>query len=82
VIAEPRGLAALRTGDTLEAAKQKIADAGVDPKTRLQRRLETAASALNHASSDMPGFNGDSDILDLLDEVRAALGNLEPPDDE
>lgn len=82
VIAEPRGLAALRSGDTLEAAKQKIADAAVDPKTRLRKRLETAASALNHASGDMPGFYADSDIIDLLDEVRAALSNLEPPDDE
>lgn len=82
VIAEPRGLAALRAGETLESAKQKIADAGVDPKTRLKKRLETAASALNHASSDMPSFYTDTEIIELLEDVRAALSNLEPPEDE
>jgi hypothetical protein len=79
VIAEPRGLEALRAGETLDAAKQKIADAAVDPKERLRRRLNTAKSALIAASEDMPQFYGDGEISALLEEVEAALAGLEPP---
>lgn len=79
VIAEPTGLAALRAGETLQAAKQKIDDSEVDPKERLSRRLTTAKNALSAASADMPQFFSDADILELLDEVSAALRELEPP---
>jgi hypothetical protein len=79
VIADPRGLEALRAGETLDAAKQKIADAVVDPKERLRRRLNTAKSALIAASEDMPQFYGDGEICALLEEVEAAMAGLEPP---
>jgi hypothetical protein len=79
VIAEPTGLAALRAGETLLAAKQKIDDSEVDPKDRLSRRLTTAKNALGAASADMPQFYADADILELLEEVSAALRELEPP---
>jgi hypothetical protein len=79
VIADPRGLDALRKGETLDAARQKIADAAVDPRDRLKRRLNVAKSALIAASEDMPQFYGDGEIAALLEEVEGAMAGLESP---
>jgi hypothetical protein len=79
VVAEPRGLEALRAGETLEAAKQKIADAAVDPKERLRKRLTAAKNALSMASEDMPQFYGDSEISALMEDIEAAMTDLQPP---
>jgi len=77
VIAEPKGLDALRAGETLAAAKQKIDDSVVDPIVRLRRRLETAKSSLAAASEDLPQFSQNEEILELLQDVSEALRDLE-----
>lgn len=81
VVAEPRGIAALRAGETLDAAKQRIADAAVDPRERLKKRLTAAKNALSLASEDMPQFYADAEIIALLEEVEAAMTDLQPPID-
>jgi hypothetical protein len=56
VLANPVGLKALREGETLEVAKQKVADTRFDPKERLKRRLTAARNALLAEVEDM-GLN-------------------------
>ncbi|NNN09418.1 MAG: hypothetical protein HKL85_09535 [Acidimicrobiaceae bacterium] len=77
IIAEPVGLKALRDGETLEVAKQKITDTGADPKDRLKKRLTTAKNALLAAVEDIGPFYDDEEILDLIAEVSSAVRELE-----
>jgi len=80
VIANDIGLAALRQGDTLEEAKQKVSAAGLDPLTSLLKRLTTAKNALDSASNDI-AEHGDlaevqsivSDLESLVEGIRSSL---------
>jgi hypothetical protein len=76
VVASPIGLAALRDGDTLEQAKQKVSESGMDPRERLIRRLVTSKNALLAASEDFGDFADDPEIKGLLDEVEDAVDAL------
>jgi hypothetical protein len=79
VIAEPAGLKALRDGEKLESAKQKIDDAGIDPKVRLKKRLTTAKNSLLAATEDIGDYYDDPEIVNLISEVASAIAELEQP---
>ena len=74
VIASDVGLAALRSGDSLEAAWEKVKAAGMDPLERLMNRL-TAASALL-ASDDLGDFAEDPSVLALVDDLEVVMEGL------
>ena len=76
VVAEPIGLKALRDGDTLAAATQKVRDAGTHPRNRLINRLKSGRNAITAAQDDLADFTGDSEVADLVDEIRAAADDL------
>jgi hypothetical protein len=76
VVSSKVGLSALREGATLEAAIQKAKDADINPRLRLVQRLRTGRSSLTAALDDMDDFVDDSEVSDLVDEVRAAADAL------
>jgi hypothetical protein len=82
VVAHPIGLKALRDGDGLDQAKQKIAAAGLDPKERLIARLRTALNTLLAASDDISDFATDPQVTRLVDDVEAAVASLRSVIDE
>jgi hypothetical protein len=82
VVAHPIGLKALRDGDGLDQAKQKIAAAGLDPKERLILRLRTALNTLLAASDDISDFATDPQVTRLVDDVEAAVASLRSVIDE
>ena len=51
-------------------------DAESHPRTRLVNRLRTGRNALSAALDDVADFAEDEEILDLVDEVRAAADAL------
>lgn len=76
VVANEVGLAALRSGDHLEQAKQKIQASGVAPLERLTNRLTAAKNALLAASDDIAEHSDVSTIRSLVDDVEAAFEGL------
>ncbi len=76
VIANEVGLAALRAGDSLAAAKEKVQSSGMDPLERLKNRLEAAKSALLAASDDLGDFAEDPMVLALVDDLEAVMEGL------
>lgn len=79
VIAHDEGLRALRNGETLDAAKQRVEDQRVDPKERLLRRLTTAKNALAASGGDMPQFYDDQDVRSLIEEIADSLRSMQGP---
>jgi hypothetical protein len=77
VIAEPVGLEALRDGETLEAAKQKIADGGIDPRERLLKRLRTVRNALVAAFEDYADYADDDEVIELFGEILENLSEVD-----
>lgn len=76
VVSHPVGLKALRDGESLIQAVQRVEEASLDPRKRLLRRLSTAKNALLHASEDIADFTNDQDVLDALEAVQEALHGL------
>ncbi len=76
VVVNPIGLAALRRGETLEVALQRVKDSEVNPRQRLVNRLRTGKNALAAALEDLPDFVEDDDVRDLVDDARAAADAL------
>lgn len=76
VVASPVGLAALRAGNTLDAAVQKAKDADANPRQRLLARLRTGRNALNAALDDLSDFPDDQEVVEAVDEARAAADAL------
>ena len=66
----------IRDGDTLAAATQKVRDAGTHPRNRLINRLKSGRNAITAAQDDLADFTGDSEVADLVDEIRAAADDL------
>lgn len=77
VIAEPAGLRALRDGETLDQAKQRIADNGVDPRERLLKRLRAARNSLVAAFEDYSEFAADDEVIELFGEILETLSDVE-----
>ena len=76
VVGTPLGLDALRNGDTLEQAQQKIDEAGLDTHVRLVRRLTTARSALQAAQEDIAEHADLPDVKEILEEILDAYDAL------
>jgi hypothetical protein len=79
VVASEEGLRALRAGETLDAAKQRVDDSKVDPRERLLKRLSAAKNALIASSDDISGFHDDPQVRSMIEEVAECLHNLEGP---
>lgn len=75
-IAHPEGLKALRSGKTLDEAKQKITSSSMSPMDRLTNRLTAGKNALTAASDDIAEFNGELVIKELVTEIDDALTAL------
>lgn len=82
IVAHDVGVAELRRGASLEAAKQKVETAGVDPRDRLISRLRTGRNALQAASEDMTEHAADGDVQALLFDVEAVVESLRSMSDE
>lgn len=82
VVASDVGLKALRAGDTLEEANQKVKAAGMDPRERLINRLSTARNALLASSEDLAAYASDVQVQSLLNDVEAAIESLRSTVDE
>jgi hypothetical protein len=76
VVANEVGLVALRAGDRLEQAKQKVQASGMPPLERLTNRLTAAKNALMAASDDIGEFAAEQSISSLIDDIEAALEGL------
>lgn len=76
VVSSPVGLAALRGGDTLELAVQKVKDSETNPRQRLLQRLRAGKNSLAHALDDLDDFADDAEVRDAVDEARAAADAL------
>lgn len=76
VISNEVGLEALRSGKTLEEAKQKVSDSGLDAFTSLKNRLNTALNALTSASNDVAEFASNPDIQQLVDDIASVLESI------
>ncbi|HEU0130875.1 MAG TPA: hypothetical protein VFQ85_07795 [Mycobacteriales bacterium] len=76
VVANTVGLGALRHGDSLDMALQKVKDADLDPRQRLVHRLRTARNSLNGAIEDVADFADDAEVAALVDDARGATDAL------
>jgi hypothetical protein len=76
VVASDVGLAALRRGDSLDAAIQKAKDADANPRQRLLLRLKTGKNSLTTALDDLSDFVDDPEVIEAVDEARAAADAL------
>ena len=76
VVASAVGLAALRSGASLEEAKQQVSAAGLDPRDRLIQRLNAGRNALSAASEDLTDYATDAQIQGLVDDVEAQVESL------
>lgn len=70
------GLAALRSGDTLAEALQKIDDAGLDTLARLKNRLTAARNSLQAAETDIADHADSADVQGLLEELQTSIDAL------
>lgn len=82
VVATEVGLKALREGDSLEQAKQKVAASGLPPRDRLIHRLTTAKNALLAATDDLSDHVGDAQVKKLVEDAEAAVEALRSIIDE
>jgi hypothetical protein len=76
VVANDVGLGALRGGHTLEEAKDRVSQAGMDPRERLQKRLNAAKNALLHASDDISDHASDPHVQALVADIEALVESL------
>lgn len=76
VVASEVGLSALRSGVSLEEAKQRVNAAGMDPRDRLINRLTASRNALSAASEDLTAYATDSQVRALLADVEALVESL------
>ena len=76
VLASKVGLAALRDGHSLDSAVQHAKDADTNPRQRLLQRLKTGKNTLNAALVDLSDYADDEEVVDAVDEARAAADAL------
>jgi hypothetical protein len=76
VVGTEVGLKALREGDSLDQARQKVAASGMPPRERLMNRLTTARNALIAATEDLGDHTGDPGVLSACDEIDSAFEAL------
>jgi len=71
VVASEVGLAALRQGRTLEEARQSVADAGLDPRTSLLRKLVAGKNSLTRATDEVLDFALDGEVRSLIEDIES-----------
>lgn len=76
VVASEVGLAALRTGKSLEEAKQQVQSAGMDPRERLIKRMTAATNALGAAADDLAEYAPDKQVVGLLSDLEALIESM------
>lgn len=76
VVASEIGLDALREGRTLEEAKQRIQEKGLDPMKALTLKLNAAKNSLTAASSDVAEFATDTEIQGLVEDIESLVGSI------
>lgn len=82
VISSEVGIAALRSGETLEEAKQKVNAAGLDPLDALKRKLVAAKSSLAAASSDVSEYATNGEVITLIGDIESAVEGIRSTIDE
>jgi len=76
VVGSEVGLRALRGGDSLDRAEERIRTSGLDPLDRLIKRLTAGRNALREATDDMTEFADNADVADLVDEIESIATGL------
>ena len=76
------GLRAIRGGDSLDKAEEKIRTSGMDPLDRLIKRLTAGRNALREATDDMTEFADNADVAELVDEIESIATGLYETVDE
>ena len=82
VVGSEVGLASLRANRDLDKALAEVESAGMEPHKRLLKRLTTARNSLAAASDDFGEFIDDSEVLEVLEEIEAALEDLQTVRDQ
>ena len=70
VIANKNGLAALRSGKSLEEAKQIVEQFGLDPLESITKRLTAAKNSLISAASDIGEFVTVPEVMKIFEEIE------------
>lgn len=76
VIKSKVGLDAIREGESLEHAIQKVKDSATDPRKRLVNRLRAGRNSLIAAAEDIDELASDDEVRQLVDECMEAIGSL------
>ena len=76
VIASDVGLAALRSGKSLDEAKQQVQSAGMDPRERLIKRITAATNALGAAGDDLAEYATDRQVVGLVSDLEALIESM------
>lgn len=76
VVASDVGLEVLRDGKTLEEAKQRIQEKGLDPLKALTLKLTTAKNSLTAAGTDVAEFAADMEVQALVDDIESVIGSI------
>jgi hypothetical protein len=76
VVASEVGLAALRSGKSLDEAKQQIQSAGMHPRERLIKRMAAATNSLTAAADDLAEYAGDEEIVRLLSDLESLVDSM------
>lgn len=76
VVASEVGLSALRSGKSLEEARQQAQSAGMDPRDRLIKRITAATNALGAASDDLAEYASDRQVVVLLSDLESLVESM------
>ena len=76
IMSNEAGLVALRSGKTLEEAKQSVAAAGLDPYTSITKKLNAAKNSLSSASDDIAEFANNGDVTNLVDDIASIFESI------
>ena len=76
VVANDVGINALRGGQSLDEAKQKVQAAGMDPRDRLVQRLTASKNALAHATDDLSEYAADATVQAIVADIEALVESL------
>ena len=76
VVGSETGLRALREGNSLEKAEEKIRITGLDPLDRLLKRLTAGRNALREATDDLTEFSDNAAVGELVEEIESIASGL------
>jgi hypothetical protein len=76
IVSNEVGLAALRSGSSLEESKQRVNAAGMDPRERLLNRLNASKNSLLAASDDLTAYASDPQVQAVVADIEAVVESL------